>query len=614
MALKADMNKKIADQMFAIYSNAETLMLEKMTKGVSSVWADKKITDIQTIRKQLTTVVNDLSKKASTALSDAVKDSYQKGIHSAEADFKLNRTVLSGTAVPAKLVRLVQESNNIIQASSFKILRNTEDAYRRIQAEVVAGTLTGVETRKQIAKRFMNRLADEGITSFTDKKGRKWEMGAYAEMVTRTTTVQASLQGHIDRQLEAGRDLIVISDHAGECPLCRPWENKVLSITGATNGYPSLASAKEAGLFHPNCRHSLTGYIEGLTDLEPTKTGGVPGQDIYIKKQRSNERQIRRWKRREVVALDDNDKRKSVMHIQDYQANQRSLLKAYEQTFDMTLRRKYDRESIRNREGVVGKETLPQWTKTVSKKVRPPRVRKPKVEPTPIVTPVARARTINYAAKFKGKTDFSDVRWGMMSEITNKITNPQIIKAIDKVTGGFIKGTREGKGFYRPSDQSIHFDIDEDLVKSKGKHVGHTWHHEVGHAVDDLYNYPSKKPEFMQALEDDNKEFLTSFTSKKYIDSEARAKANSWFVEQIRLNKSKDTVMISDVLGGLSENQVVGKFAHSKDYWKQDKTLVAQEAFAGMFAGYINGGSEIELIKKVFPKAFSMFEKFINGI
>jgi hypothetical protein len=60
---------------------------------------------------------------------------------------------------------------------------------------------------------------------------------------------------------------VQVSDHFGECALCRPYENEVLSLTGRTKGYTTLAKAKSNGLQHSNCRHSISPFTEGLAEV-----------------------------------------------------------------------------------------------------------------------------------------------------------------------------------------------------------------------------------------------------------------------------------------------------------------------------------------------------------
>ncbi|CEA09900.1 Phage minor capsid protein 2 [Arthrobacter saudimassiliensis] len=61
-------------------------------------------------------------------------------------------------------------------------------------------------------------------------------MTSCAEMAVRTSTAEAMLQGHTDRVQELGVDTVVVSDAPEECNICRPFEGKVLSISGADVG------------------------------------------------------------------------------------------------------------------------------------------------------------------------------------------------------------------------------------------------------------------------------------------------------------------------------------------------------------------------------------------
>lgn len=63
---------------------------------------------------------------------------------------------------------------------------------------------------------------------------------------------------------------------------CRPYENEVLSLTGRTRGYTTLAEAKANGLQHVNCRHAISPYTEGLADV--SKVWDVDSQK-YIEKE-----------------------------------------------------------------------------------------------------------------------------------------------------------------------------------------------------------------------------------------------------------------------------------------------------------------------------------------
>lgn len=147
--------------------------------------------------------------------------------------------------------------------------------------------LTGAERAKQSLSRLqasqvvLDDLASQGLTGFTDSRGRRWSLDAYAEMATRTAASRLHLSTQLSLMAQAGNDLVIVDNpsKAAPCPLCRPYEGKVLSLSGATTGastitdasgvqrtediMTSLADAVAHGLLHPNCRHSLIPWTEG---------------------------------------------------------------------------------------------------------------------------------------------------------------------------------------------------------------------------------------------------------------------------------------------------------------------------------------------------------------
>lgn len=99
--------------------------------------------------------------------------------------------------------------------------------------------------------------------AFVDRRGRKWATKDYLEMLTRTTMADTLREGYANTLAAAGHDLVIVSSH-GARDACRNWEGKVLSLTGATEGYPTVAEAKDSGeVLHPRCRHRLLAYHQG---------------------------------------------------------------------------------------------------------------------------------------------------------------------------------------------------------------------------------------------------------------------------------------------------------------------------------------------------------------
>ena len=120
-------------------------------------------------------------------------------------------------------------------------------------------------TLKELKDKIINDLAKD-FTAIVDKGGREWKLDTYAEMLARTRTREVTNLAMTTRLKMEGYDLVQVSSHGGGCDLCQPWDGKVLSMTGATHGYPTVSEAEMAGVFHPNCKHRLLPYHPELID------------------------------------------------------------------------------------------------------------------------------------------------------------------------------------------------------------------------------------------------------------------------------------------------------------------------------------------------------------
>lgn len=128
----------------------------------------------------------------------------------------------------------------------------------------MAKGMTAGESLQDVRKTIKGVLKEQGLDALKDKSGRTWTLDRYAEMLFRTKAVEARNRGLINRVLENGFDLVQVSSHLTSCELCAPWQGQILSMTGETPGYPTVAEAEADGLFHPNCRHAINTIIPGL--------------------------------------------------------------------------------------------------------------------------------------------------------------------------------------------------------------------------------------------------------------------------------------------------------------------------------------------------------------
>lgn len=194
------------------------------------------------------------------------------------------------------------------------IVRAAQDSFQEITARAAAAATIGVDAQRKAAASAYQDLADRGLTAFVDKAGRRWSLDSYVDMATRTAIVQAAVESHNDQLGRLGIDLVIVSDSPRECPLCRPWEGKVLARTGPGGAHDvrvehgiedgqmvtvhvagSVADATGAGLFHPNCTHTIGAYIPGVT--RPLTNTANPEGYAAQQQQRGLERRLRAAKR-----------------------------------------------------------------------------------------------------------------------------------------------------------------------------------------------------------------------------------------------------------------------------------------------------------------------------
>jgi hypothetical protein len=362
MPSSPDVSPSVYRQVVQVYADAELAMLRLVARYLAADleapdWAQRKLAQLQTLRRLAERDLGSLDSEAARAIADAVQRAYATGSAAAVAD--LRALGVDEVLPPARAMavdRLALEAVSTITRTTPMILRSTMDAYRRAVADSIGGVLLGADTRRQSAQRVLDDLARDGIKGFTDRAGRRWSLTSYVEMATRTAAGQAQVAGHLDYLASSGVDLVLVSDAPRECPLCRPWEGKVLSqsggvagtieVTSATSGSTvsvnvagTVDQARAAGLLHPNCRHSLSAYLPGATRnvaAQPEPRGYEAQQH-----QRYLERGIRSWKRREAVALDDQAAAAARARIGRWQAAMRDHLAA-----NPELKRQSAREQI----------------------------------------------------------------------------------------------------------------------------------------------------------------------------------------------------------------------------------------------------------------------------
>jgi hypothetical protein len=366
-----------ADRIITLYVEVErelaTLIASKLKRGVAHDDLTQKMLALSEIRRSAEAAMRKIDGKTGPAVELALREAAAAGGRKAQEELlrvrdrravgrrlaDVDKNLVNSPSILRLAASLAPALERKLQATHLQVVRSAGDIYQHAVAAMSApGVLAGVSTRREASQKALDHLWRKGITGFVDKAGKNWNLAGYVEMATRTTTAHAAIQAHLDQLGQQGMDLVMVSADGAPCPICRPWEGKILT-TGSASGAQTIERASEldgsavkvhidgstseaiaAGLFHPSCRHRFITYLPGLT--APIETAGE-GSALYRaeQQQRGLERQARRLAVQQAGAVDPDAAKR---YAAAYRAK-RAEIKAHVDDHS-GLRRKTERERI----------------------------------------------------------------------------------------------------------------------------------------------------------------------------------------------------------------------------------------------------------------------------
>ncbi|MCG0289843.1 phage minor capsid protein [Streptomyces sp. PSAA01] len=210
MRIHLGMVEPLAERARDLYADAELRLLRiiarQLADGLDAPgWAERKLAAVQALRRSAQGVVDELGKAVRLDVFDAVAEAYNEGHRAAVAELgdlsdRARQLVDDITPNAQAVDRLAERAANAVTATHRSILRAVVDKFRAIVAEVAATPLAppllGAVTRRHATQDAMRRFADQGITSFVDRAGRRWQLTSYAEMAVRTSVTRAATEAH----------------------------------------------------------------------------------------------------------------------------------------------------------------------------------------------------------------------------------------------------------------------------------------------------------------------------------------------------------------------------------------------------------------------------------
>jgi hypothetical protein len=240
--------------------------------------------------REVSEILQQLDEDTAEWIAKNIPKNYLRGVRAADLSFGELGIQGPGTIQPLVHREAIQTLVNNLQDDLLDKTERMERGYRTLVrrtqltaardkaiTESVAKGIAEGKARREVSREIKAALIDELGDAPLVINGRNYQPDKYAELVTRTMTAEAQTAGTVNRVIEAGHDLVMITAH-GSKDGCGFYEGKVFSISGTSKNYPALDHIPNGGPpFHPNCRHGLAPFVEPLASgAEKRRAKGVP--------------------------------------------------------------------------------------------------------------------------------------------------------------------------------------------------------------------------------------------------------------------------------------------------------------------------------------------------
>lgn len=296
-------------------------------------WQSAKLRDVRRFRRENEKILGEYMPTIEEETEKLLREQYAEGGGSG----------FFGSSNP-KLESLIHEmQNNEIRVQQ-GCLRYMSDVYRKtILRTATAMNAGGMSMHKAVDEATADFLA-QGINCIRYSNGRLVNIASYAEMALRTCNTRAMLMGEAKQRERLGIDTVLVSQYGACSDTCLPWQGRVYiddvfqtyngprtgSFGISRNGrqYMLLSVAIKAGLFHPNCRHTITTWIEGVSTMpKPMDVKEIERINKLEKTQRALERKVRKAKRQAEGLTDPEAQKAANAKVRAAQADLREFVK-----------------------------------------------------------------------------------------------------------------------------------------------------------------------------------------------------------------------------------------------------------------------------------------------
>lgn len=338
------------------------------TVGGSLEWHLKKLDEMSILNRDIVHTIAKYSEKSESEifgmLSDAglanldpqiINIAYENGFALLNYEMLSNSPMIK--AIIDQSYKEITKTYKLIQT---KALESAKQSYMDVLNTAYLEVASGTYDYQSSIRRALKKMAAQGITGATYKRGNKIVQYSLEGTVRRDTlTAVYQLGNKVGLQScdELGTDYVEISSHLGARvhptnPIANHagWQGKVFKIHGFDEEYGNLKSHTGypddiQGLGGVNCRHRMWAFFKGLSIPAKSEFSEAENARVYSakQKQRAIEREIRKWKRMEASAVNDPVMQKAYhKKVREAQAKLRGHIEKHKDI----LYRDYEREKI----------------------------------------------------------------------------------------------------------------------------------------------------------------------------------------------------------------------------------------------------------------------------
>ena len=332
-----------------------------------SAWQAEKLRALEQFRRENAAIMQEYTEQIDSETRQIMQEQFDEGVNGVDVPPAENQPAFFGVDT-TKVNKLIEDVTYLEKSAETAALRLTDDIYRQTVNRVQLAMGTGSMTLQQAIDIAVKDFLDNGVNCIVYRDGRRVNIADYVRMALRTTATRAALQGKSAKYKALGYDTVQVSSYGMCSKTCEPWQGRIYIedtfsdwdgevreqggiLWGKSNycgkWFPLLSSAIEKGLFHPNCRHSISLWRDG--DPLPESVDNTDSERRYKleQQQRALEREIRKAKRKVNGFTDPENIRKAKAELRQTQKELKEFIdKVNAEEGETVLRRDEGKEKV----------------------------------------------------------------------------------------------------------------------------------------------------------------------------------------------------------------------------------------------------------------------------